>query len=95
MTSNGCRSCRCRMLKWRSSFKKKEEANLEALGAKIGKSGKPVILIWQARWGGTDAGSTALLRKGKFLVQANARRAAKILKYLVRYSRYRDAVSGK
>lgn len=76
-------------------FKEKEEANLRAIGAKIEKSGKPVILIWQARWGGTDAGSTALLRKGKFLVQANARRAARILKYLVWYSRYRDEVAGK
>lgn len=77
------------------AYRKKEEKNLKLIREKSEKYGKPVFLLWQSRDTNPDPAVSALFRREKILVQSNARRAAKILRYLAWYRQYLDAITGK
>ncbi len=61
---------------------------------KVEQSGKPVVMMWQWR-GFSDPETTDLFRKGRFIICGNARRAARVLKYLVWYGQYLARGMGK
>jgi acyl-CoA synthetase (NDP forming) len=77
------------------AYREKEEKNMMLIREKVEKYEKPVVTMWQMR-GLSNAPDTApLLHKAKVLVCANARRAARVLRYLVWYRQYLDATTGK
>jgi acyl-CoA synthetase (NDP forming) len=77
------------------AYRAKEEKNMMLIREKVEKYEKPVVTMWQMR-GLSNAPDTApLLHKAKVLVCANARRAARVLRYLVWYRQYLDATTGK
>ncbi|OGO01372.1 MAG: hypothetical protein A2Y90_04355 [Chloroflexi bacterium RBG_13_52_12] len=76
------------------AYRDKEEKNITLIREKVEEYQKPVILMWQLR-GYSDPETTALFRKGGFVVCANARRAASVLKYLVWYRQYLAVATGK
>lgn len=69
------------------AYQAEQEKIILAIGEKLEKYQKPVVMMWQWR-GYADPTTTALFRKGRFIVCGNARRAARILKYLVWYRQY-------
>ncbi len=75
--------------------RKKEEKNLKLIREKSEEYGKPVFVLWQSRDIKPDPAVSALYRREKIPVQGNARRAAKIMRYLTRYRRYLNAAAGK
>jgi len=77
------------------AYQEKEEKNLKLIRETSEKYGKPVILLWQSRDMRPDPTVSSLFRKEKILVQGNARRAAKIMRYLAWYKQYLDATVGK
>jgi acyl-CoA synthetase (NDP forming) len=77
------------------AYRKKEEKNLKLIREKSEKYGKPVFLLWQSRDTNPDPSVSALFRREKILVQGNARRAARIIRYLAWYKQYLDATKGE
>ncbi len=77
------------------AHRQKEEKNLKLISEKSEKYGKPVILLWQSRDFNPDPTVSALFRREKVIIQGNARRAAKLMRYLTWYHRYLDAIAGK
>ena len=76
------------------AYRAKEEKNIGLIREKVEQYEKPVVMMWQWR-GFSDPEVTTLFRKGKFIVCANARRAARVMHYLVWYRNYLDVVAGK
>jgi acyl-CoA synthetase (NDP forming) len=76
------------------TYREKEEKNIALIREKVEQYEKPVVMMWQWR-GFSDPEITALFRKGRFIVCGNARRAARVLRYLVWYRQYLDAAGGK
>jgi acyl-CoA synthetase (NDP forming) len=76
------------------AYREKEAQNMGLIREKIEQYEKPVVMMWQWR-GFSDPEVTALFRKGRFIVCANARRAARVMRYLVWYKQYLDAAGGK
>lgn len=77
------------------AYRAKEEKNLKLIREKSEKYGKPVILLWQSRDTNPDPAVSSLFRRERILVQSNARRAARVMRYLTWYRRYLDATAGK
>ena len=76
------------------AYRAKEEKNIGLIREKVEQYEKPVVMMWQWR-GFSDPEITGLFRQGRFIVCSNARRAARVLRYLVWYRRYLDVVAGK
>lgn len=76
------------------AFRQNEEKNVLLIGEKVRAYEKPVAMMWQWR-GSSDPEVAALFRKGKFIVCANSRRAARVLRHLVWYRQYLDFVAVK
>ena len=76
------------------AYREKEANSITLLREKVEQYKKPVVMMWQWRGFG-DPEVTALFRKGRFVVCANARRAARVLRYLVWYRQYLDGAAGK
>ena len=76
------------------AYREKEEKNIMLIREKVEEYQKPVVLMWQLR-GYSDPETTSLFRKARFVVCANARRAASVLKYLVWYRQYLAVAAGK
>ena len=76
------------------AYREKEEKNMALIRDKVEEYQKPVVLMWQLR-GYSDPETTSLLRKGRFVVCTNTRRAARVLRYLVWYRQYLDSVTRK
>jgi len=76
------------------AYRDNEAKNIALIREKVEQYEKPVVMMWQW-WGFSDPEITALFRKGRFIVCANARRAARVLRYLVWYRQYLDSVMGK
>jgi hypothetical protein len=76
------------------AYREKQSKNIEVIREKIETYVKPVVMMWQWR-GFSEPETTALFRRGKFIVCGNARRAARVMRYLVWYRRYLDVVAGK
>jgi acyl-CoA synthetase (NDP forming) len=76
------------------AYREKEEKNIALIREKVVEYEKPVVMMWQWR-GFSDPEVTSLFRKGRFIVCYNARRAARVLRYLVWYRRYLDVAAGK
>ena len=75
------------------AVRKKEEKNLQQISEKSLKYGKPVFLLWQSRDVSPDPSIAALFRRSKILVQGNARRAARIMRYLAWYRHYLETIA--
>jgi hypothetical protein len=73
------------------AYREKEEKNVLLIREKVQQLEKPVVMMWQWR-GSSDPEVNALFQKGRFIVCSNARRAARVLRYLVVYRQYLDAV---
>lgn len=77
------------------AYREKEEKNLKIIREKSEKYGKPVVLLWQSRDINPDPTVSSLFRREKMLVQSNARRAARLMRYLAWYRQYLDATARK
>ncbi len=75
--------------------REKEKRNLKLIGEKAAEYGKPVFYLWQSRDLTPDPAIAALFRREKIPVQGNARRAARVMRYLTRYRSYLDEAAGK
>ena len=76
------------------AYREKEAKNIGLIREKVDAYEKPVVMMWQWRGMG-DQEIAGLFRKGRFIVCANARRAASVLRYLVWYRHYLDVAAGK
>jgi acetyl-CoA synthetase (ADP-forming) len=76
------------------AYREKEARNIALIREKVAQYAKPVVMMWQWR-GFSDPEVTALFRQGRFIVCGNARRAARVLRYLVWYRQYLDSVTRK
>jgi acyl-CoA synthetase (NDP forming) len=76
------------------AYREKEARNITLIREKVEQYAKPVVMMWQWR-GFSDPEVTALFRKGRFIVCGNARRAARVMRYLVWYRQYLDSVTRK
>ena len=65
------------------AYREKEERNIMLIRENIEKYQKPVALMWQGRGVNSDPSMASLLRKGKILAFANARRTARVINLLV------------
>jgi len=69
------------------AYRESQEKSILQIRDKVEQFQKPVVMMWQWR-GFSDPETTSLFRKGHFIVCGNARRAARVLKYLVWYRQY-------
>jgi acetate---CoA ligase (ADP-forming) subunit alpha len=76
------------------AYQEKQEQSILAIRDKLEQFEKPVVMMWQWR-GFSDPATTALFRKSHFIICGNARRAARILKYLAWYRNYLIQTAGK
>ncbi|OGO19631.1 MAG: hypothetical protein A2Z15_06435 [Chloroflexi bacterium RBG_16_50_11] len=76
------------------AYREKEAKNIALIREKVEAYEKPVVMMWQWR-GFSDPEITGLFRQGRFIVCSNARRAARVLRYLVWYRHYLDVIAGK
>ena len=76
-------------------IQKKEENNLKQVRKKMDEYGKPVVFMWQAPGSRGDSELSKLFHREKISVYTNARRAARVMRHLVWYRQYLDAVKGK
>ena len=77
------------------AYREKEKANLKLIRQKVEETGKPVVLLGQARFIQNDPEISATLRSEKILVYSSARRAARLMGRLAWYRQYLDATTGK
>jgi acyl-CoA synthetase (NDP forming) len=77
------------------AYREKEEKNIMLIREKVEKYQKPIVTMWQSRFFSNDQDIASLFRRSKIIVCANARRAARMMRYLVWYRQYLDAISGK
>lgn len=77
------------------AYREKEKKNLRSVREKSAEYGKPVFLLWQSRDAIPDPAVASLFRREKILVQSNARRAARVMRYLVWYRKYLEATFDK
>jgi acyl-CoA synthetase (NDP forming) len=76
-------------------YREKEKANLRLMRQKIEESGKPVILLGQARGIMNDPHIASVFADERIPVYSNARRAARVVRHLSWYRAYLDSVKGK
>jgi acetate---CoA ligase (ADP-forming) len=76
------------------AYREKEKENLRQISANVEKTGKPVIMMGQARSIRADSDLAAFFNKQKILLYPGARRAAKIMRYLTTYRKYLDRTAG-
>jgi acyl-CoA synthetase (NDP forming) len=76
------------------AYREKQEQSVLAIRAKLEQFEKPVVMMYNWR-GFYDVNTTALFRKSRFIICGNARRAARLLKYLVWYRNYLKRVEAK
>lgn len=76
-------------------YRKKEENNLRLVRKKMEEYGKPVVFMWQQP--GTRGGKelSSLFHRERISIYTNAKRAARVMRHLVWYRQYLDAVKGK
>jgi len=74
------------------AYREKEKGNLTLISQKVAESGKPVILLGQAHGVKSDPELSSMLSSQKILVCSNARRAARIIRYLLGYKNYLNSL---
>ena len=77
------------------AYREKEKKNIRLIGDNVEKYGKLVVFLSQWRGGSSDPDISSIFRSEKILVYPNARRAASVMRYLVWYRQYLEAVNGK
>ena len=74
------------------AFRGKEEENLSLLRQRVAEHGKPVLVVKPAVEFASDPEVSSLFRRERLPVYSTPRRATRVLKHLVWYRRYLDAI---
>ena len=77
------------------AHREKEKRNLELIREKVEKCRKLVFLMGQGRGLNTGPGLSSIIRTEGIPVFSNSRRAARVMRHLVWYQQYLDAITRK